>query len=73
MIESKPSQVIHHKPKSFWLLFVIISLLLLSGVYLGLRFGAWNFSHQDLLKVIRHQAIDHRQSSIFGKCAYLDF
>ncbi|AGM99315.1 iron ABC transporter permease [Streptococcus iniae] len=65
MIESKPSQVIHHKPKSFWLLFVIISLLLLSGVYLGLRFGAWNFSHQDLLKVIRHQAIDHRQSSIF--------
>lgn len=65
MSESTSPQVNYDKPKSFWLIFIIISFLLISGIYFGLRFGAWNFSHQDLLKLLSHQATTPRQYSIF--------
>ncbi|WP_162011274.1 FecCD family ABC transporter permease [Streptococcus sp. S784/96/1] len=43
-----------NKPKHlFWLVFFITSLLLLLGGYASLRFGAINFSHQDLLITFR--------------------
>ncbi|MGT2754290.1 FecCD family ABC transporter permease [Streptococcus ovis] len=44
----------HHKPNSFWLVFFLILSLFTLGVYVGLRFGAISYSHQQLLEVLHH-------------------
>lgn len=47
-----PSQ--KNKPNHIWLVFFTILFLFLIGWYLGLRFGAISYSHQDLIEVLRH-------------------
>lgn len=42
-----------NKPKSLWLVFFILMSLFWGGSYLSLRFGAVQFSHTELLTVLR--------------------
>lgn len=49
-----PLTFLSNKPKhSFWLVFFITSLLIVTGLYLSLRFGAVTFSHKDLAQVFK--------------------
>lgn len=43
-----------NKPKPFWLVFFIMTLLLFLGIYLSLRFGAVSYSHQQVMQVLTH-------------------
>ncbi len=42
-----------NKPKQFWLVFFIILLLFITGVYFGLRFGAINYTNKEVLDVLK--------------------
>uniref|UniRef100_UPI003F68CA95 FecCD family ABC transporter permease n=1 Tax=Streptococcus pluranimalium TaxID=82348 RepID=UPI003F68CA95 len=47
-----------NRPKCLWLVFFILTILLLLGNYIGLRFGAINFSNSELLTTLR-QPLTH--------------
>lgn len=53
-----------NKPNHLWLVFVIILFLFISGWYLGLRFGAVNYSHTDLLTVLKHPLRDSKVQDV---------
>ncbi|MGT2649331.1 FecCD family ABC transporter permease [Streptococcus troglodytae] len=42
------------KPKHFWLVFFIITLLFITGLYLSLKLGAINYTNKALIKVLSH-------------------
>lgn len=46
-----------NNPKNFWLVFFIILLLFISGLYCSLKYGAVSYSNADLVKVLRHPLI----------------
>ena len=48
------SVVQENKPKHFWLVFFTILLLFISGLYCNLKFGAVNYSNQDLIRGLSH-------------------
>lgn len=45
------------KPKNIWLVFFTISLLFLTGIYFGLRFGTVSYSHEELMNVLLHPTV----------------
>ena len=47
-----------NKPINPWLVFFIICLFFLSAWYCSLRFGAYSYSHQDLMTVLKEPLID---------------
>ena len=51
--------LLHHprKPKQLWLVFFIICLLFLAGIYLSLRFGTISYSHRQLMEVLRQPTV----------------
>lgn len=53
-----------NKPKTLWLVFFIILALFLLGLYVGLRFGAVNFSHAQLMEVIYHPLTNSSQQDV---------
>ncbi len=53
-----PSMTHQNRPKCLWLVFFILTILLLLGNYIGLRFGAINFSNSELLTTLR-QPLTH--------------
>lgn len=53
-----PSMTHQNRPKCLWLVFFILTILLLLGSYIGLRFGAINFSNSELLTTLR-QPLTH--------------
>lgn len=57
----KPNQ---NKPKLLWLVFFILTLILLLGCYIGLRFGAMTFSNRDLISVFHHPLRDSKIQDI---------
>ncbi|MDO5078665.1 MAG: iron ABC transporter permease [Streptococcus minor] len=46
------------KPKKIWLVFLTIASFFLLGCYLGLRFGAVSYSHEQLMTVLQHPLRD---------------
>ena len=61
MTPLKPQQ---NKPKIIWLVFFMLTLLLLLGSYVGLRFGAMTFSNQELMTVLHHPFTDSKAQDI---------
>lgn len=61
MTPLKPQQ---NKPKIIWLVFFMLTLLLLLGSYVGLRFGAMTFSNQELITVLHHPFTDSKAQDI---------
>lgn len=53
-----------NKPKIIWLVFFIITLLLMTGMYTALRFGAVSFSHKELLTVLYHPFRDSKTQDV---------
>lgn len=49
-----PLMTHQNRPKLLWLVFFILTTLLLFGSYIGLRFGAVNFSHKEVLTALQH-------------------
>lgn len=51
--------LLHHprKPKQLWLVFFIICLLFLAGIYLSLRFGTISYSHRQLMEVLQQPTV----------------
>lgn len=49
-----PLMTHQNRPKLLWLVFFILTTLLLFGSYVGLRFGAVNFSHKEVLTALQH-------------------
>ena len=51
--------LLHHprKPKQLWLVFFIICLLFLAGIYLSLRFGTISYSHRQLIEVLQQPTV----------------
>ena len=54
MANNFPSKAPKKQPKPFWPVFFTLFCLLLLGIYLGLRFGAITYSHQELWATLRH-------------------
>lgn len=46
------------QPKSFWLVFLGISLGLVIGIYLALRFGAVSYAHETLIEVLKQPLVN---------------
>ncbi|MGT2933220.1 FecCD family ABC transporter permease [Streptococcus catagoni] len=53
-----------NKPNNLWLLFLIIAILFVIGLYLSLRFGAWHFSKEALYQILIEKTGTPRQESI---------
>lgn len=53
-----------NKPKLLWLVFFILTLMLVLGCYTGLRFGATTFSNRDLISVLHHPLRDSKIQDI---------
>lgn len=53
-----------NKPKYLWLVFLLISIFLLLGIYASLRFGAAYVSHQELLETLAQPLKDSKVQDI---------
>ncbi|MEQ9763075.1 iron ABC transporter permease [Streptococcus sp. ZJ151] len=49
-----PIMTHQNRPKLLWLVFFILTIFLLVGIYTGLRFGAVHFSHKAVLTALQH-------------------
>ncbi|MGT2906844.1 FecCD family ABC transporter permease [Streptococcus dentiloxodontae] len=47
-----------NKPKTLWLVFFIILVLFGSGCYFGARFGTINYTHNQLMNVLKNPAVN---------------